>query len=649
MAKLTRHNFKKFTRRNLLPRADGSKPNNKQANDLFKQNIELLERFHRYYDSLFEFRENRARCKRYYFGDQLSDLIPDPEGCGMITEAEYMRKQGITPMAMNIIRKTGKAIIGVYRQSKLEPLAIARDRDEQKLGEMMSIALEYAYQNQQLEEINARGYEETLLSALPCFRVGYDFDNERKMSDVKVNLCDINRMAWDDNTNGLYFENISCIGYLHDMTIGQVLSRFAHSKQEKERIIEIYQGCRELYGNQNQQFRKDDRKRNISFYTTLNPDHCRVIEIWTKEQYDSFVCHDTARGEQFTIPTSEEQSIIAENQRRQVEMLQAGGNAEDAALIEYEYKVEEKWTVRYITPDGYVLHQSETPYWHGSHPFVIGAYPLVDGEIHSFVDDTINVQRVFNVTFMRQIYLRMNQAKGFGIVKRKVLERSKVTPEEFAAVYTSPSAIMALDWEDGEEIFKQFNETGNNTADSQIMQQCMDLMNEITGAHGAMRGEKAGSNTPASLYAQETENANNNIIDLQEWYNGLIRKRDYMMMMVIQQYYDDKRYLNIAGKDYSEESKWYDPQKVRNSQFDVALVESSANGVVRAQNEQLLLNLLNGQYIDPITYLECSASPFADKVLERMKVKQQEQAEAQQMADQQALAQQQIAGNVGQQ
>lgn len=630
MAKITERNFKKFSRRNLLPSSDGSKPRDSVSDSMFSKSSELLDLFHRDYDSLQSLRANRSRCVRYYFGDQLSDKIPDPDGCGEITEEDYMRRQGITPMSMNIIRKTGKAIVGVYRGTDLEPMAISRDRDEQKLGEMMSIALEYVYQNLNLKEVNARGYEETLLSAIPCFRVGYDWDDERKMSDVVVSLCDINRMAWDDNTSGMYFENISRIGYLHDMPLGRVLSRFARSREERDKIVKIYEHCKGIYGYANQQFKQDLRRRDISFLMPLNPNQCRVIEIWSKELYDSLACHDTAHGEQYTVPIEDEENIKAENQRRQMEMLTAGGAIEDAALIDYEYKVEEKWVVRYLTPDGYVLYQEETPYWHGSHPFVIGAYPLVDGEIHSFVDDTINVQRVFNITFMRNIYMRMNQAKGFGIVQRKVLERSGVSESQFAAAFTSPNAIMALDWDSGEDVFKQFNETGANQGDMQTMQQCMELMNDITGAHGAMRGEKSGSNTPASLYAQETENANNNISDIQEWYNGLIRKRDYKIMTLIQQYYTDRRYLNIAGKDYSEQSKWYDPQKVRNSQFDLALVENSSSGVMRARNEQVLQFLLQNGVIDGVTYLECSSSPFADKVLERYKSRQEELSGAQQ-------------------
>lgn len=116
-------------------------------------------------------------------------------------------------------------------------------------------------------------------------------------------------------------------------------------------------------------------------------------------------------------------------------------------------------------------------------------------------------------------------------------------------------------------------------------------------------------------------------------------------MQVIQQYYTERRYMNIAGKDYSEESKWYDPDKVRNSQFDLALVENQSQGMFRVQNENLLLSLLQSNAIDLETYLESSTSPFADKMLERLKAKQQEtqQQQAAVQAQQAAVAQLQAA------
>ncbi len=642
MAKLTKNNFRKFTRKNLLPNTDGSKPSSPEAEHIFQQNLLLLDRFHKYYDSLQTFRDRRERCKKYYFGDQLSDLVPDPSGCGVISERELMARQGITPMSLNIIRKAVKAVLGVYCQSNFEPLAIARDRDEQKLGEMMTIAMEYVYQNENLPEVNTRGCEEFLLSALPAFRVGFDINQERKSSDVVVSLVDDNRLAFDPNTSGQYFEHITCIGYLHDMAIGALLSKFAHSPAEAEQIRQIYRDCAMLYPVTEQQFEQDTRRMHIDFYHPLQQEQCRVIEIWTKEQFDSLYCHDTAKGEQYFVPVSEEATLAAENNRRVFDMVQAGGTAADAALIEYEYRVEEKWVVRYLSPNAYVLHQEVSPYTHGSHPFVVGAFPLVDGEIHSFVEDAINPQRMTNRLLSRIEYQRMNDIKGLFVVNKKVLERSDVHLDEIARTITSPAGVMVLDWENGEEPFRQVHSTSSKQDDVQMLTQYMNLLNEITGAHGAMRGEQAKSGTPSSLYAQETQNANNNIADMLQWYNGLIRKRDYKIMQVVQQYYKERRYMNIAGKDYSEESKWYDPDKVRNSQFDLALIENQSQGMFRIQNENLLLSLLQSNAIDLETYLESSTSPFADKMLERVKQKQEEaQAQQQAMATQQPTATQQ--------
>lgn len=641
MVKITKSNYKKFGRKNLLPNADGSKPSTQYADNQFVQNRRLLDDFYAMFKSLQSLRLDRARNVRYIFGDQFGDLIKDPScgcGCGAITEREYMMKQGIAPLEMNVIRKMTKALVGVYRQDKLEPMAVARDRNEQKLGEMMSIALQYAYQSNGIQETNARGYEEFLISAVVCFRVGFDWDAERKISDVVVELCDINRMAWDDNTTGQYFNNISTIGYLHDLTLSQVLSRFAHSRKEKDAIIQIYKDCSRDYANHQQQFLTDDkRKTDIQFYIPLSPDKCRVIEIWSKEQHDVYRCHDIATGEYYTTDLNKEEEIIAENQYRMQQMIDVGGNPEDAALIEYEYKVDEEWVVRFLSPNGYVLHQEVSPYTHGSHPFAIGAYPLIDGEIHSLVGDTINAQRMINRLLTRIEFTRMNDAKGFLVVRKKALENSGITLQDFASQYTSPKGVVSMDWDD--EPFKQI--TSNSAASSgdvQMLNTYFQLMDEITGVHGALRGEKTNSNTPASLYAQQTQNANNNIADGQDWYNGLICLRDRKMMMVIQQFYQGKRFINIAGNDYAEESKWYDSDKIRNCMFDLSLIQSASNGVTRAQNESLLLELLKSGAIDAQTYLESTSAPFADKLLERMRAREQQVQE--QAAEQQVLQQQ---------
>ena len=632
MAKLTKNNYKKFSRRNLLPNTDGSKPSGAAADRIFRQNNELLERFHRDYDSLQTVRENKERCKRYLYGDQLSDLVDDPDGCGKITERKLIEKKGMVPMELNIIAEPITNIIGLYARSHMQPMVVARDRDEQKLGEMMTMAMEYAYQNQNIQKKNVREWGELLMGAVAAFRVGYERDEERQMSDVKVNQADLNRMGWDNNTSGMYFENITRIGYLHDLPLGVICSKWANSPNEVAQIKQIYKDCQNRFDSQ-QQHQPDSRMTHIDFFRPLNPENCRVIEIWTKELIEEgYLFHDIKKGIEIITDNRYDPDIIAENNRRVLEMVEAGGAAEDASQIEYEgFKSHNVWVVRYLTPDGYVLHEEVSPYWHGSHPFAIGAYPLVDGEAHSLIERLINVQRVYNSTFTSNRYIRMNQAKGGLLVNKKILDRNKIPLSEVGRVYTDPTAVLAAEWEDGEHLFVPFTDKNAAAAaiDNITPGQCLELMDKMAGNSGAIRGETPKAGTPSSLYAQMTENSNNNIADMMDWYNGLIQIRDYKVMMTIQQFYTEVRHMEIAGKKYSEQSKWYDPEKVRKSKFDLSLVESQSTGLYRQMAEDALLFMLQNGMIDGQMYLENTTLPFADNMLEALKRRQEEAEQAQ--------------------
>lgn len=119
----------------------------------------------RAWDKLDKFRKERDRNKRYMYGDQWGDLI---EYCGrMIPEEEYIRMQGNIPMTNNLIRRLARTVIGVYRNQNKTPVCVARDRDEQTLGETMSTMLEYNNKINDIKELNARMFEEFLISGYP--------------------------------------------------------------------------------------------------------------------------------------------------------------------------------------------------------------------------------------------------------------------------------------------------------------------------------------------------------------------------------------------------------------------------------------------------------------------------------------------------
>ena len=640
--KVTNLNKKYFEIRDILPDENGMMPTDEISTTILASNQRLLSQCSILYDSLANLRNDREANVRNYFGDQLSTRIPNPDGCGMITERQYCINQGMVPLCVNVIRAQGKSLVGVYLQDKYEPLIVTNIREEQKVGEMLTQVMQNVYHSLNLYRLFPRGYEEFLLSSIPCYRTRYDWVSRKKADDVIVEQCDINRMFWDNNTSGKYFENISLIGYLHDMTIGEVFKLFAKTPRERASIEAIYNQCRNISG-QRQQFQQKKGEQTLSFFSPLDPEKCRVIEVWNKENREVFSCHDTGTGEVYTLPytVESEDEIRAINDERKKELADAGGDPSRAKLIDSQYRNDDVWVVRFMAPNGAVLRQQEDVYLHGSHPFSIGAYPLVDGEVHSLIGDTLNAQRMINRAHMRMEFEEMARAKGFSLVDKEALELSDMTEKVFGRRYTSAKGFAPIKVPKGKslkDVFAQYNTTGAGTQyGMQKINFYMEIINKITGANGALRGEEAKANTPAALYAQQAANANNNIADGQEWYNGLIEEVDYKILMNILQNYDKDRYLEIVGSEYEREIDYILNHDMRNVLFKISLIKSPSTGVARSQSENMLERLYIDGAIPAELWLEMTSIYGADKTLEKLKIYNQEKAEA---AAQQQMIQQ---------
>ena len=508
------------------------------------------------------------------------------------------------------------------------------------------------------------GYKEYNISAIPIFRTDYCWDKRRKIEDVTLELMDLNDMFWDYNYNDRFFENIHTIGVLHDMTMAEILQAYATSPNMAERIQAAYGNRGDSWESYyiDQQFKREDKDNIKSFYMPVNPGKYRVIEVWREEDHYVYPCWDKGKGEAYTLPyTSESKAWIdAENAKRIAQMVEAGGDPEQAALIEVGYTDEQgvwhearydtEWVVRYMTPNGYVLKTEVAPYLHGSHPFVLGAFPLINGEVHSNVSDLRNSQRMINRLLTAAEYERINRSHGAIAANMKVLERSHVSLEQFAKEYTNPKGVVGLCWEDGEEISKPVaaRPTTDHSDDNAKLQFYMGIANEVSGTQGALQGERPSAGTPAALYEMCTQNANNNIADGQEWYNGLVNRANYKLMMLILQHYDRRRMIEIAGMDFIHEIEYIvnTPDRQRQTLFDLQLIKSPQSGYTRLQREQMLQTLFESGAIPASIWLDNTSFNGADKISEQLKQLQQEQAEAQQDAAAAAAQQQAMQGGM---
>ena len=120
----------------------------------------LLEAQH-CWDSLRTFRIERERAKNYTYGKQWDDSVI-VDGVKM-TEEEYIIQQGSIPLKNNLIRRLVKTVLGVYQSQNKEPICNANDRDEQKLGEVMSAQLKCNWNINRMSTLLGRLFEDYII------------------------------------------------------------------------------------------------------------------------------------------------------------------------------------------------------------------------------------------------------------------------------------------------------------------------------------------------------------------------------------------------------------------------------------------------------------------------------------------------------
>ena len=265
-----------------------------------RRGFDVLMMGYRYYSNMQNFRKERDRNKRYTYGDQWGDLV-DVGCCGKtMTEGDLIKEQGGIPMKQNLIRRLVRNVLGVYRGQDKEPTCTGRDRDEQKMGETMSVLLQYNRQMNRMTEIDGRTFEDFLIGGLVMHKKWAGWWNGRY--DCWTSVVPTNNIILDNNMRDYRGWDVSCIGEIHDISFNDVIHEFAKSPDDYVRLREIYQQARhpDMIVDNWQQFGVYDLK-NVDFFFAPNVTTCRVIEIWRKETKPRYRCHDYNNGDYYKI------------------------------------------------------------------------------------------------------------------------------------------------------------------------------------------------------------------------------------------------------------------------------------------------------------------------------------------------------------
>lgn len=586
------------------------------------ENTKLLEKAYMYWNALQDFRERRKRNRLYYRGDQWHESMINQETGETTTEEDYIKSQGKIPFKQNMIRPVVKNVLGQYRMNPMKSMVVARAFGKGTESDMLSNALRSVLDINKATELDVRNFEEYLISGAVIGKVRYKYWKERNQEDVWIENVSPARMFYNSGLSDIRLTELNMIGEIIDEDLDNIIGAFASNESDAEKIRQWYVHTGDdapvIMGDSLTAEQLD----SVDFYMTYDNSKFRVIELWyLKSEWRTYI-HDDLDGKDNIVPFSVNE-IAQFNQQRIAYFIENGGDPNKVPLIHATRKYEQFWRFKYMTPRGHTLAEGETPYHHDSHPYCMALYPLLDGEVWGFVEDIIDQQRYINRLISLQDFIMGASAKGVLFVPEDSIP-DDMNIDDFAEEWSKFNGVIKIKVKPGTELPKQIVSNANLPGLWEMISMQMKLIQDIAGVHEALQGQAPKSGTPSSLYAQQAQYSLTNLKEYLEFYAFYKEQRDLKVLKTLRQYYNDKRYFASSGSVSDPEKMIYDSDRVRNLEVELKVSPSMDTPVYRQVIDDILFQLLQGQLIDIGMFLENSSLPFADRLLEQIRQRQQQ-------------------------
>lgn len=450
-------------------------------------------------------REARRRCKAYAYGRQWTDTVITPDGITS-TEAEASIRAGHYPLTNNMIRQLIKCVIGTFRQQH------SGDKPPGALNE-----------GNMLGELDARMLEEFLISGCAIQRVA----PAHRVQGTGVwveNVCPDHFFVNDfRDPRG---SDISLAGMLHSMTPGELQLRFGGDSRALEVIRRRWcasggdesSGFAPLSAMCRSGAADGAGDSPVDFFEAPEG-MCRVIEMWTLETMPVIRCLDPLTAEAFLTPADSAADIKRLNARR----AKAG-----ASPLKTRPAATLRWHCRWLTPGGEVISHYLSPYAHGSHPFAVKFYPLIDGEVHSLVEDIIDQQRHINRLITLIDHILSVSAKGALLFPMEAKPHG-LTWSDIADRWARCGAVIPYDSRKTAAIPQQIVSGGENATAFQLLDLNLRLFQQISGVSDALQGRLPQANTSAALYDSQIQSSTNALRDILDSYESFLQSRNRLL------------------------------------------------------------------------------------------------------------------------
>ena len=610
------------------------------------KDIHLLYRARRAWDNLDDFRQQRARGRRFAYGDQWADQIV-VNGKPM-SYREYLMKQGNVVIQTNQIKNKVDTIVGVMVKERNEPVCHAIDREEQQYGEIMTNALQANCNKNVISELYIKWLKDVCIGGMGVAYESYDdHSGPSRRLDSWTRYINPNYVFFESEAIDPRFWDLSLVGMFSYSSFEDVCAQFARSPKDYTRLKEIYHSQSVVFKEEEMRDINDRHdESDVVFGRIDNPTKCFVCEVWTKETKARIRLNDLNTGTEEIIDADDEEyraQVRRENEGRRRLGQQSGWSEDEIPYIigdgygsdETEkngFFVDTYWYCRFLAPDGTILWEGESPYADRSHPFSFCVFPFVDGKIVGYLNDAIDHNIAMNRAIVLHDWLLRSQAKGVTVVPKAIVPKG-VRYEDFARSWTSIDDMVFIDLKPGQEglMPKVFYGASQTFDVSSLLATYSKLMDNGTPVNGALQGKTPPSGTAASLYAQMTTNASTPIAALMEDFHRFVESLLNKKMKNIAMFYTPDRFASIAGRiDGIMDNANLNLNEVGDIEYDMTIKESTDTPIFRMATNQDAKEFLMGGFISFEEYLTIADVPYADKILQDRQARKAEMEAAQQ-------------------
>ena len=597
----------------------------KNINKDVTENLNLLWTCSQYWDSLRDARDRSYRAWRYRRGDQWGDIINDPDHKGhKVIEEDYILRQGKPAFKQNIIAQLLRSIVGQYVANPVKSAVTATIRENQVVSEMLTNTLQCALDLNKSRKLDSDNIQQYIMSGYSIGKTSWGWWEDKQRYDGKITNVSPYSFGFNSDVTDPRLLDLWLCFELHDMRIEDIKLNFAKTKDQEEVIDRLYSP--QSNSTRTPSDGLDSKKfKNVDLFTCKDNSLCRVIEVWEKKQEWRTEVWDPIDGS-FSIEIGEPRDIAKRIEQANKDRIKQANESEIPEemipLLEYNEKLESFWYVKYLTPWGQCLFETETPFEHKSHPYTI-ELAMLNGEVWGLVEEIIDQQRMINRSMILFDFIISASAKGVLLVPEECIP-DDMNINDIAEEWTKFNGVIKIKAKQGVQMPEQISANATNIGLNEFIAMQMNLISQIAGVSPAMQGQEAKSGTPSSLYAQESQNSSMNIKPIFEAFNDYVKNRDSKLLKVLLQFYETGRYIDVNGQSLSEEAKVFNKDMVKNIDFDIKISNTPDTPAYRMLVEERLHDLFINQIIDADMYLENSSMPYSDKIRQQLKLRSEQ-------------------------